>query len=1128
MLRPKTAASGANAVKPNNSRSKPSKSTGESKDEVVQDLRKTIQRRYLRESDAAKIPDKKGVGTKKLLKEPKKSENTDAPGTERGKKRDRNGKILNQNKKSSERDGAASDANSDEDVLAQEMKSLGGTAEDLDLLAGADSESELEGDVPNKALESLDKGMKNILKEIALAQGEVEGDDEIMSEAEEDGPDDDNGAPEPVDKSIPTPDQKPEQTKKGRKSQTQFLCEPKPEWFDLSDPDVDTETSPKYTISKDSIDQLHDYAKTLLDEENSKFKDSQQSSSAQSFYNTVITSGTLSDKISALTLAVQESPIHNVKALETLIGLAGKRSRSQAVDVLRALKDLFAQGSLLPSSRKLYAFQAQPTLVYFFRDTRNWKKGQQLPGGLEQRRLVVWAFESWLKEQYFEVLKILEVWCNDEIEFSKARALSYVYELLKERPEQESNLLRLLVNKLGDPVKKIASQASYLLMQLLIAHPAMKMVVVSAIESDFIFRPGQSLHGKYYAVVTLNQTALSAKEEDVAVKLLDIYFGLFTGLLKTDKETAPKEETVQEPQSRGEQRRKKNKNKNKNSQPAPGQAQAEELRDKLISAILTGVNRAYPYTSTSSGTSNSAFSDHLDTLFKVTHSANFNTSIQSLLLIQQISQASQHKASSDRFYRVLYESLLDPRLIIASKQQLYLNLLHRALKADLHINRVRAFIKRLTQVLTLHEPSFICGAFFLIQDLVKTFPSLKSLIDEPEDHEEDDVEVFRDVPSADEDEDRPAATATDPDTPSRHPPAADAASKSTSTYDAHKRDALHANAANACLWEILPSLAHFHPSVSVSAESLLAHRPLSGKPDLNVHSLSHFLDRFVYRNPKLSHAGLRGSSIMQPMATDNKDAVLLSGSSTARPLPVNSEQFRMKKSDDIAAEDVFFHQYFTAVKKTTTGAKDGKNAEKQQQQQKKKNKLRDIDDDDGSVEDDEDEIWKAMMASAPDLEGDEFEDDDADLDLADLESADDDDDDVGSDADLDLELAGEGGEDEDAHADGVDIDPAFFEDDEDDLMDVDDASGPSSRGHTGARVSASASVRVSAGGLRRDVSEFAGFESDADSDGEKAKKKAKRGENDKTEKKKKLKNLPTFATAEEYARMLEDDDDEDR
>ncbi|KAJ9613028.1 RNA-binding ribosome biosynthesis protein mak21 [Cladophialophora chaetospira] len=1082
MPKDKRAASGANAIKANKSRTKPSKHNPESKDVQQEDLRKTIQRRYLRESDLEKIEDKKNGGNKKLLKAKTPEPHKKSSEIERGKKRDRNGKILNQNKKDNDEQATtAQGTDADENVLEREMKELGGTAEDLDLLAGIDSESEVEGDTPKTAVETLDKGLKNILKEIALAQGEVEEDEQAAGEPEESEPDIVVGGPQKAStsKSAPGPQQEP--TKRGKKSQTQYICDPKPEWYDVAEPDVDTETSPKYTISKDSIDQLHDYAKSLLDEENEKFKISQESSSAQSFYNTVITSGTLSDKISALTLAVQESPIHNVKALETLIALASKRSRSQAVDVLRALKDLFAQGSLLPPSRKLYAFASQPSLLYLFGEIRNWKTGQKLPRGLDSKYLVIWAFEHWLKEQYFEILKILEVWCNDEIEFSKARAVSYVYELLKERPEQESNLLRLLVNKLGDPVKKIASQASYLLMQLLISHPAMKMVVVSAVESDFIFRPGQSLHGKYYAVVTLNQTALSGKEEDVAIKLLDIYFGLFTGLLKEDKPATTQEEEGQEPQTRGERRRKKNKKPSM----TPGQAQASELREKLISAILTGVNRAYPYT-TSADTSNTAFSSHLDTLFKITHSANFNTSIQSLMLIQQISQASQHKASNDRFYRVLYESLLDPRLIIASKQQLYLNLLHRALKADLHVNRVKAFVKRLVQVLSLHEPNFICGACFLIQDLVKTFPGLKSLIDEAEDHDEDDVEVFRDAPDEDDGEHIHPTRQNQIVTSSEQ-----TSSQGNTAYDAHKRDPLHANASHTSLWELLPFLAHFHPSVSLSADNLLLHRPLSGKPDLTVHTLAHFLDRFVYRNPKLSATGgLRGSSIMQSMATENTDAVLLSSDARAALGPaMNSENFRRKMVDEVSAEDVFFHTYFSSLKKTgVMSAKERKKAEKRRAE-------RDIDGGDDD-EEEEDKIWKAMMASAPELEGDEFDDDDdVNLEFDDLDS----DGEVGSGDEMPDDE-----ENDDADGDGeVDFDPAFF-DDEEDLMALD-----------------AADAGVDADEIPGDVSDFAGFDSDAE-----AGKPAKKAKKDKEERKR-LKNLPTFASVEDYAKMLDDDEDED-
>ncbi|KIX04299.1 uncharacterized protein Z518_05166 [Rhinocladiella mackenziei CBS 650.93] len=1007
------------------------KSTIESKSKSVDNLRNEIQTRF-QISNPETLADKMKDRKTHLLPQHEKKEKAHNVVSGRGKKRDRSGKVLNHDEKNSIRRESLEGDEEEQYVFKREAQALGGTAEDLEFLADADSESELEG-TTNKTpkdshfsqtdFEGLDKGMTNILREIALARGELDEDLDISSPSNDDDDDENDSRLVPAQERTPLSQEKDQSLNKfQRGKKVRFICDPKPDWFNISEPAVDTETPPKNVVSKDSLDQIREYAKSLLDEENQRFKDSQQSSSAQSFYNTIIASGTLSDRISALTLAVQDSPLHNLRALETLIGLARKRSRSQAVDVLRALKDLFAQGSLLPESRKLYAFPAQPALPYLLGQMKTWKRGHKLPRGLEQSHLVCWAFESWLKEQYFEVLKILEVWCNDEIEFSKGRAVSYVFELLKERPEQESNLLRLLINKLGDPVNKIASQASYLLMQLLIRHPAMKMVVVSAIETDFIFRPGQSMHGQYYAVVTLNQTALSSKEEDVAAKLLDIYFGMFTGLLKATSMPSPKIVDGQKPPRR---------RRGKKKPQVVGRTQTEELREKLISAILTGVNRAYPYV----GPSGSSFTDHLGTLFKVTHSSNFNTSIQAMSLIQQLS--TTHKASNDRFYRVLYESMLDPRLIIASKQQMYLNLLHRALKADLNVKRVKAFVKRLVQILSLHEPPFICGACFLIQDLESSFPSLAGLIDQPEDHE-DEEEVFRDV-----DED---ADVTDPATIEK--PAGN-------VYDGHKRAPEYANADNSCVWELLPFLAHFHPSASVSADHVLRQAKLPGKPDLSLHTLSHFLDRFVYRNPKSSSSGLRGSSIMQPMAASDTQNVLIGGTSGGqRRLPVNSEAFKSQKSEEVAAEDVFFHQYFSSLGNAA--------AKKTKVKQKRRGE------DDESA-DDEDEVWKAMMDSAPDLEGEEESEDD--LDLSELDSED------------------------------VDVEEGIFDDDDDDdednLMETDD-----------------------------EASDFAGFDR-ADEQAS-----VKKGKNDTKKKTKtkngmKLKNLPTFASVEDYTKMLENDENAD-
>ena len=317
-----------------------------------------------------------------------------------------------------------------------------------------------------------------------------------------------------------------------------------------------------------------------------------------------MSSGTLSDKISALTLSVQESPVHNMKALESLLGLARKRSRGQAVEVLGALKDLLGPGFLLPPDRKLKVFASQRGLSAVFGSRNTWKPGDVLPAPLTESHLIYWAYEDWLKSTYFEVLKILETWCNDEIVFARSKAVDYVYQLLKEKPEQEANLLRLLVNKLGDLDKKIASKTSYNILQLETTHPLMKPTIIASIESDLLFRPGQNLHAKYYATITLNQTVLSGKEENVARKLLDIYFNLFIKLLERP--------TIEKPAISGANATVLNnkgevqggggvsgkKARSKLGSKEKGTDTNEELREKMLSAVLTGVNRALPYTTT--------------------------------------------------------------------------------------------------------------------------------------------------------------------------------------------------------------------------------------------------------------------------------------------------------------------------------------------------------------------------------------------------------------------------------------------------------------------------------------------------------------------------------------------------
>ena len=165
------------------------------------------------------------------------------------------------------------------------------------------------------------------------------------------------------------------------------------------------------------------------------------------------------------------------------------------------------------------------------------------------------------------------------------------------------------------------------------------------------------------------------------------------------------------------------------------------------------------------------------------------------MLIQQLSVSKQ--VSSDRFYRTLYESLLDPRLLTSSKQAMYLNILFRSLKADLNVKRVKSFVKRLLQVTTLHQPPFICGVLYLVRELEGIFPALGALIDQPEHLVEEGEELFVDAPE-DGDEDQRL------EKPERlgNLDSVNGYSHS-SRYDGRKRDPEHSNADKSCLWELV-------------------------------------------------------------------------------------------------------------------------------------------------------------------------------------------------------------------------------------------------------------------------------------------------------------------------------------
>ena len=165
---------------------------------------------------------------------------------------------------------------------------------------------------------------------------------------------------------------------------------------------------------------------------------------------------------------------------------------------LDTLKDLF-DNDLLPE-RKLTYFHQQPL-----------DQLARLQGADDQLRdkcLAFWWYEDALKRRFGEFVSALEAATHDSLVHVRSKVVRVAFDLLRSKAVQEQAMLFLLVNKLGDPDKQVASKVSHLLTRLLSEHPAMKAVIAKEV-SRLIFRPNVSERAQHYGTAFLTQIMLS-------------------------------------------------------------------------------------------------------------------------------------------------------------------------------------------------------------------------------------------------------------------------------------------------------------------------------------------------------------------------------------------------------------------------------------------------------------------------------------------------------------------------------------------------------------------------------------------------------------------------------------------
>uniref|UniRef100_A0A3P9LMJ3 CCAAT enhancer binding protein zeta n=1 Tax=Oryzias latipes TaxID=8090 RepID=A0A3P9LMJ3_ORYLA len=772
-----------------------------------------------------------------------------------------------------------------EELSLDEVLRLGGTKADFVLLAGLDDSNELVDGGKKGAIDDLEEGeLEKFIAELGIRS--YAGQQSIPDKPEANSPADEvkeskqakvakgktEGETSNIHKATKEVAKKSEDApassgKKAKEKANVFeflprqilLIKPGGKWFEMAYTD-EISSTPQDPIV---VNKYQSLARQLFDAEISLYrtKKNLQKGANSAWMKTVVSSGVLADRMAAMTVLIQDSAVHMLEHVESLVSMVKKKgSRRMGLMAVDTLKELLLS-NLLPENRKLFPFAKRP-----FDQIEEMASGNR---DARDRRLVVWYFEHQLKHHVAEFVSALDSVSHDTVAATKAKALATAHELLCNRPEQERALLTHVVNKLGDPDYKTATKASYLLETLLHKHPNMKVVVCCEVER-LMFRPN-----------------IGAKKKDI--------------------------------------------------------------ESKMLSALLAGVNRAYPYASAG----DEKVKEQLDTLFKVVHLVKFNTAVQALMLLFQVMDSEQ--SISDRFYSTVYRKMLDPGLSSSSRQNMFLNLLYKSLKADVVLRRVKAFVKRLLQVSAEQSASFACGALFLVSEVMKAKPGLKLLLQEEGDGEEEEFKDLKEENTFSDDEGEERfldADKQEEGVSEKAMEAKPAASwvhhqnregrKSSERYDPLHRNPLYCGADHTTLWELQRLAQHFHPSVSLFATTILQGESIqyTGDP-LQDFTLIRFLDRFVFRNPK------------QLKGKQNTDSALLRPKQRlpVNSLPVNCAEFLSKEESQIPVDEIFFYRFF------------------KKKQQEKQGQDRQRDDDSESVEEVEDEEFEKILDS---VEGDSY------------------------------------------------------------------------------------------------------------------------------------------------------------
>ncbi|XP_025419638.1 CCAAT/enhancer-binding protein zeta [Sipha flava] len=579
----------------------------------------------------------------------------------------------------------------------------------------------------------------------------------------------------------------------------------------------------------------------------------------KSWITEIAKQGTYSDKIAALTIKIQEDPLHNISAIQNLISMVKIGKKQQCSLVIDSLTELFTRVLL---KTELLTFEQQPLSELSKLDD------------LKQRKLLLssWLFEEKLKNLYVAFVEALSTVGLDSVPINREKSISAMNRLLINSTECEVQIVRYLVNKFGDTVHKIASKAMYTL-RLVLKHRSNLSQIIFEEVRKLLFRSNINQRAQYYGICFLTQ--IDTKE--MAKEVIELYLSFFKACVKTGA-----------------------------------------IDSRLIGALLVGVNKSYPHVRSGIQPEQiqtmykivhlSPFNISLQALLLIRQLENNDRYYSALYrkIFDERFISTSHQAIC---IHLIHKSIWDDKCMVR-----IIAFMKRIFQVSLYcpVPLVSGLFCMTSRLMKKHKG--IIGKSKFEEIKIETKSESPAILNDTIKEEEVEEEKYFDVQSNISD------TTQKPEKSSWYhikAPQVIIESKVSQVpkereiknyYDYTARNPRFAGGEYAILAELIPLSRHYHPSVATFASRIIAGKSIyyDGNP-LADFTLLHFLDRFSFKNPKKPRQG-RGEEneeLFRSVGTSRKHYV----PKGLKSMSVVSEEYLRHEEKQIPLDEVFLYKY---------------------------------------------------------------------------------------------------------------------------------------------------------------------------------------------------------------------------